>query len=1145
MPANRVNARQLLQEFNFKTLFTEEMGWGSVPNTRPVPMEVEGARFMRRLISQMSGVSVFEIYPADPKAKLPDAKIRAAIHGQIEKLSHENLLIFLDDDQRRTQSLWYWVKRDGKKKQAREHLYLQNQPGDLFLSKLDGLVIELNDLRADGTIPITEVTSRLADSLDVERVTKKFYNEFSSLRVDFINLIQGIDKDSDRFWYASVLLNRLMFIYFLQKRGFIQNNTRYLDLHLEASKQRGKDRYYSEFLQALFFEGFAKPADQRSDVAKQLLGEIKYLNGGLFLRHKLEDPENYPNITIPDKAFENVLKLFGSYSWHLDDTPGAADNEINPDVLGYIFEKYINQKAFGAYYTRPEVTQYLCERTIHTIILDRIHEYSTRKFSDLNEVLVKLDADLCRLLLLTVLPKISILDPACGSGAFLVAAMKTLLNIYAAIYGKIRFLNDTNLSARLKKIDDDHPSINYYVRKQIITNNLYGVDIMEEAAEIAKLRLFLVLVSSAQKVEDLEPLPNIDFNILTGNSLIGLLKVDDKRFDPTAHMEDMYQLEKAEEYRRVLAEKNRLIDLYRKSSSFTENLQDLRKKIDDYKREAYETLDPILLDDFGTLGIKYEQAQPTGKAIKRPLKPSDIEDLKPFHWGYEFDEIIETNGGFDVIIANPPWEIFKPQAKEFFAEYNDLVTKKKMTIKAFEEQQSIMLKEPDIQSAWLEYQSKFPYVSAYYRSAPQYKNQISVVNGKKAGTDINLYKLFTEQCINLLRKGGQMGIVIPSGIYTDLGTKQLRELLFSQTTITGLFGFENRKTIFEGVDSRFKFVVLTLSNKGSTTEFPAAFMRHDVQELEHFPSLDSLVMRVETIRKMSPDSLSIPEYKQALDLQIAEKMNRFPLLGETLPDTWNLKLGTEFHMTNDSDLFYTEPASGRLPLYEGKMIWQFEHQYAKPRYWVDEKEGRKRVLGKRGNDTGQTLGYQTYRLGFRDIASNTNERTLISTVTPKSFHGNKLPCLITRDENDNQLVDNITQLFICGVWNSFVIDYQIRQRVTTTLNFFYIYQLPIPRFSHNDQFFDAIVERVAKLICTTPEFDDLAVEVGLGSHQAGVTNEVQRARLRAELDGMIAHIYGLTEEEFAYILSTFPLVSEPVKVAAQNAYRDVERGLIN
>lgn len=1162
MAINRANVRTLLQDFNFKDLFIEEMGWGSVPNTRPAPMEIDGTRYMRRLIAQMSGVSVFEIYPADPNAKLPDAKTRAAIHKQIEGLSHENLLIFLDDDQNRTQSMWYWMKRDGKKKpQPREHLYLKGQPGDLFLSKLDGMVIELDDLREDGTIPITEVTSRLAESLDVERVTRKFYNEFSTLRVDFIDMIEGIEREADRFWYASVLLNRLMFIYFLQEKGFIQGDSLdpkrpdgdYLREKLRQSQARGADRYFGEFLNALFFEGFAKPADKRTPEARQLLGEIKYLNGGLFIPHKLEI--EYQNIYIPDRAFENVLNLFGSYSWHLDDTPGAADNEINPDVLGYIFEKYINQKAFGAYYTRTEITQYLCERTIHAVILDRIHQNSQRQFSDLNEVLVKLDADLCRLLLNAVLPKISILDPACGSGAFLVAAMKTLLDVYSAVLGKIDFLNDRNLTDQLTEIRRTHPSINYYVRKRIITDNLYGVDIMEEAAEIAKLRLFLVLVSSAQKVEHLEPLPNIDFNIMTGNSLMGLLTVDPERFDASNQSQDMLQRLKAQQYKKTLEEKNRQIDIYRKTSSMADDLQALRERIDELRRDAYQDLNEIMLDDFNRLGIRFEEVQLKGKPKRRGLKVTDIKRLNPFHWGYDFDEIIETRGGFDIIITNPPWEVVQTTEKEFFQEYDQLIQKNKLKITDWNKQREELMQDPEIREAWLDYASQYPHQWSYFKLAPQFVNQTTRVEGKASGNKPNLYNLFTEQCYNLLRPGGHCGIVIPSGIYTDFSTMQLRQMLFEQTRITSIFGFENRKEIFEGVHRSFKFVVLTFEKAGYTEKFPAAFMRHDVAELEGFPNGNSVRVSVDLVRQLSPDSLSIPEFKSDQDISIAEKMLPFPLLADTEVG-WGLELyGEELNMTRSSGYFKSYETD--YPVYEGSMIWQFDSYYSEPRYWIEEHELRedflkkrmKRIAGLSKVPKDMRNDYEVYRLAIRKIASNTNERTLISSMLPRnalaghslsvSFPFSQVP------QNYNQLQMTYQDtLVLIALINSFVADYVLRGRMTTNLSLYYLYQLPIPRLAKGDRFYSEILGRSAKLICTAPEFDDLAREVSLGSHQAGVTNETQRARLRAELDGMIAHIYGLTEEEFAYILSNFPLVSEPVKVAARNAYRDVERGLV-
>jgi len=297
------------------------------------------------------------------------------------------------------------------------------------------------------------------------------------------------------------------------------------------------------------------------------------------------------------------------------------------------------------------------------------------------------------------------------------------------------------------------------------------------------------------------------------------------------------------------------------------------------------------------------------------------------------------------------------------------------------------------------------------------------------------------------------------------------------------------------------------------------------------------------IRKLSPDSHSVMEFKSEQDIAIAEKLLKHPLLGDKREGEWQVGFTAEFHMTNDAKgLFETEPAQGRLPLYEGKMIWQFDAHYEQPRYWVDSAKGRQALLGRR-EDHGQWMDYQAYRLGFRDIAANTNERTLVSTLIPPTFHGNKLPTAKVFDENGNRLLDSHTQLFLCTVWNSFVIDWMLRQKVTTTINFF-LHQLPVPRLTEADSAFVSIVERAARLTCTTPEFDDLAKEVGLGSHKNGATDPAERARLRAELDGLVAHLYGLTEAEFAHILTTFPLVAEPVKQAARNAWRDVGRGLI-
>ncbi|MFN6274747.1 MAG: Eco57I restriction-modification methylase domain-containing protein [Microcystis sp.] len=1136
MSLNFSRTRDLLSNFQFGELFIEELGWSHPRAKKTVSITVDNQEYPCQRIAEVSGVAVLEVTTTD----IPDAKLRRDIHQQVIERIAENLLIFVDGG--RTRSLWYWVKREGSKSYIRDHLYIKGQPGDLFLGKLAELVLDITDFE-DGEPSVVEVAHRLQKGFDIEKITKKFYQEFQREHLQFLPFIQGIDRESDQKWYTSVILNRLMFVYFLQRKGFIDNDFNYLQNQLQASQRRGKNLFYRQFLQTLFFQAFAQPESQRDETVTALVGKVKYLNGGLFLQHPLENL--YQNICIDDQAFENILDLFSRYSWNLDDTPGGSDDEINPDVLGYIFEKYINQKAFGAYYTRPEITEYLCDRTINKWIVERSNQHYPRKqFASISELLINLDSPLCQLLIEDILPQLSILDPACGSGAFLVAAMKTLIGIYSAVIGTIELRGDSKLKQWLTEVRKSHPSLGYYIKKRIISDNLYGVDIMEEATEIAKLRLFLALVAAAQSVTELEPLPNIDFNIMSGNSLIGLIRVDGKSFN-------LMQTLTAQNYQAILAEKNRSIELYKEHAfrlgevegTPQENrLQMLRNHIEDVNRESVQKLNQILLDEFsGKLSIKYESAQLTGKAKKRLLTLSDMQSLKPFHWGYHFDKLITEKGGFDVIITNPPWEVFKPQAKEFFSQHSDLVTKNKMDIKTFEKEQKKLLTNPEIAQAWLEYQSQYPHVSLYFRSSEQYKNQISIVNGKKQGTDINLYKLFVEQCFNLLHPQGECGIIIPSGIYTDLGTKQLREMLFSHCQLGTLFGLSNERFIFEGVDHRFKFCLFDFAKGKNTEVFNAVFRINPREaisknELEIFLYNKDEQVQISTnlIRKLSPDSLSVMEFKQDIDIHIAEKMSRFPLLGETLPDTWNLKLTREFDMTNDSHLFKTEPAEGRLPLYEGKMIHQFTHRYALPKYWLDEKEARQALLKRGEVDKGQILDYQTYRLGFRSIARNTDIRTLIVGTIPKNvFCGNSI--LVSSDIS----ISNTELIFLEAILNSLIIDFCARQKVSANINMFYIYQLPIPRLKEGDKYFQEIVENAAKLICTTEEFEQLAKEVGIGSHKNGVTEEAERMAIRAKLDAIVAHLYELTPTEFQHILTTFPLVPESVKTATLKAYQNL------
>ena len=1191
-----------LKAFDFQRLFIDVLGWNRPAAGRDWQADQAGdTAYSHRIVAELGGVVAIQVVV---DGGWPDEALRMKVWRHVAHSHAENLLIFINQQHEASQSQWYWVKRDKHPETckprltSRRHEYFKGQPVDLFASKLQAMVVELSELDTAGRLPVLEAARRIAAALDVEKTTKKFFKAYQDQHLALLEHIQGIDNERDKRWYASVLLNRLMFVWFLQKKGFLQDQngsqrTDYLREQLQISEQRGANLFYGEFLAALFFEAFAKPEADRSPQAKALTGQIPYLNGGLFLPHKLEQDADHAlrlgkTLHVADAAFKGIFDLFASFTWHLDDTPGGSADEINPDVLGYIFEKYINQKAFGAYYTRPEITSYLADRSIHKLILERVYEPAIPelhikevKFDTVPDLLAGMDARTALKLVNEVLPSITILDPAVGSGAFLVAALKSLINVYYAVVGRAELGASAELEKWLKAIKKDHPSVGYYIKRRIVTDNLHGVDIMEEACEIAKLRLFLAMVASVRKVEDLEPLPNIDFNILPGNSLVGLMRVDEHEFN--SKQNDLFK----PTYRSLVEEKNRHLAAYRNAADQLGkhlNLRELRDSIDVEMRHASGVMNELLRDQFEALGVKFEEAQwdakkkDLGKPKKRQVTVADIAAQTPFHWGYVFDDIVQKRGGFDIILANPPWEVFKPQAKEFFAEYSGVVTKNKMTIKEFEKEQATLLQNAEVRAAWMAYESRFPHLSQWFRAAPEFKHQSAVVGGKKTGSDINLYKLFVERSFHLLRAGGHCGIVIPSGIYTDLGAKGLRDLLFGHTQIEGLFCFENRKEVFEGVHRSFKFVVLTFEKAAAarlqaagernasappddllaeqaveahggatgTTRFPAAFMRHDVEELTRFPNEGALWLEVELIKRLSPDSHSVMEFKSALDVQIAEKMLKFPLLGERIEGVWNAKMMREFdHTASDvRDFVLGAPADDATPLLEGKMIWQFDANYAEPQYWVTIAKANAWLVKKKSDASGNPYANE-YRVAFRRQSASTNERTLVATVIPKRLHDDNLATFMPRDEEGESLLTEAERVYLSALLNSYCVDYCIRSRVTTNLNFFFLEQLAIPRLTGEDVLFGLIVSRAARLICTTPEFDELAKSVGLKGYQDGASDSTERAKLRAELDGLVAHLYGLSEEEFTHILTTFPLVAEPVKVAALNAWRDVQRGLIS
>ncbi len=639
MPLHRQRAQKYLQTFDFESLFIEELGWDTVDRVT-LPFEVDGEPFEVVSIAQKRGFTVFKCITPE----IPTRPIRVKLDRQLTDYSKSHLLVFADEG--KTQQIWMWVRQEpGKPLAPRFEQYQVGQSAERLLQKLEALAIAFAE---EEKLTLVEVAQRVKKAFDVEKVTKKFFIRFEKEHGQFLKFIDGIQSEFDRTWYASLMLNRLMFVYFIQKKNFLDGDVNYLRNRLKRCQTEwGTDTFHSfyrQFLLKLFHEGLGKP--DRNPELDQLLGKIPYLNGGLFEVHQLE--EKYDStLQISDAAFEQVFNFFDEYDWHLDDRSLRNQNEINPDVLGYIFEKYINQEEFGAYYTRPEITEYLCDRTINKLVLDRVNALG-HDFDSLAALFAALEGSLCQALLHDILPTLTLLDPACGSGAFLVAAMKTLIDIYQQVVERARQFTDLLRIAQWLKVAAQHPSLEYYIKKRIITDNLYGVDIMEEATEIAKLRLFLALVSSAKTVKDLEPLPDIDFNIRAGNTLVGFASLDEVR-KAIKQDGDQLKLDLQDDASRI-NEKAELADrafqrFRQMQTDFGMNAGDFRTAKKELRRRLAELNEEL----------NCYLAREHGVDINKTAAFEKWRDShQPFHWFVEFYSIIDR-GGFDVIIGNPPY----------------------------------------------------------------------------------------------------------------------------------------------------------------------------------------------------------------------------------------------------------------------------------------------------------------------------------------------------------------------------------------------------------------------------------------------------------------------------------------------------------
>jgi hypothetical protein len=717
--------KKALAANDLTTLFESVLVWDDGLSTSAVKVGTASAKY----VASKSRVPVWLI-TAETEAEVD------ALDKRLRKESFERLLVW-------------------QRPQGRTWLFPEKTSSGVRRSKtteinLEAIAQRLAELRFEpgGPTPtVLDVKERLQRTFSVEKVTEKFYKEFKDIhdrlggrRADKRPnpLLKGLPDINASRWYASVLLNRLMFLYFLQRKGFLDNDMDYLQNRmLEVQKLYGKGKFYtfySSFLIPLFQSAIGSPRwESLSPELKKLVGRVPYLNGGVFAQHPLEKEHT---IELDDEIFTDIFAIFRRYRWHLDESEHAEDQslpQINPDILGHIFERYVNEgdQDTGAFYTPSDVTRWMTTRTVGSTVLQRLidlgvdlgaliakdperylpsehfvgraeadewlgeypklgtkeaatwskpvpagrglptetvwevrdrlkyaaqmtEELGTGKFGTPAELFrfnlnnPVLIADAMRTLAPDKLQQywdelfsITVVDPTCGSGAFLLAALAFLEELALdALSRADEFAGDAKTKApsfakefTARNLGQRRLSI----RTNFIIRSLYGADLSGEAVEIARLRLYLSLVATTSVYEDLRPLPDLEFNLAEGNLLVGV--------NSEAEMEQLigsalWAQGEVGEVRTRIKEVSAAIKAF---------------------NEAQETSGHAKLEEKKIIALQRGSAlkEQLNVALHKAMAPESqysqwLSRHEPLHYLAQFPAVM-LSGGFDVVIGNPPY----------------------------------------------------------------------------------------------------------------------------------------------------------------------------------------------------------------------------------------------------------------------------------------------------------------------------------------------------------------------------------------------------------------------------------------------------------------------------------------------------------
>jgi hypothetical protein len=746
-----------------------------------------------------------------------------------------------------------------------------------------------------------------------------------------------------------------------------------------------------------------------------------------------------------------VEQLGAVYETLLDYRPAAIPG--TPSTRGARVELRAGsgtRKTTGTFYTPQPIAEYVVRRTLGPLVRG---------------------AEPDRIL------QLRIVDPAMGSGAFLVAACRYLATAYEAALIRAGGCHPSDIGERERAA----------IRRTVAERCLYGIDLNPMAVQLARLSLWLTTLAGDR------PLSFLDHRLQAGNSLIGawlavLGRAPKRRRRASGNREPLLfdDLRVREVVREVLPVRfslesvpNDTVEQVReKERAFAamngrgSALKTWRRIADLWCASWLAAGHSVPAEAFGALSdaiLTARCALPQALADQYLRASEEIARAgRFFHWELECPEVFFardgarlTNGGFDAVLGNPPWDMIRADSPGEAG--NDI--------------------ERDDPGRLL----RFTRDSGIYTA--------------QSDGHANCYQLFVERAVSLTRAGGRVGLVLPAGLAIDSGSASLRRFLLTRCDVDALVGFENHRGVFP-IHRSIRFLLLTATAGQPTHTIACRFGVADPVDLESVgeepvPASPWFGVRLPSalLERLSGDTLTIPWLRTPMDLAIAERSAAlFPPLGNDRG--WSARFGRELNATEDREVF--RDAGKGLPVVEGKQIEPFSVDLAASRWSIRERDALARLRNER---------HKQPRLAYRDVAGATNQLTLIAALLPAGcVSTHTVFCLRTP-------VSPRDQHLLCGLFNSFIVNYLVRLRVSTHVTTALVERLPVPTRDHAPR--------------ATREIAALARAL------ARRRDPVAAARLQAR----VGALYQLTIDEFEYVLSTFPLVPKTQRDEALDVFR--------